>query len=70
MRRLLGIGILAAGVLLAYYGFQETESIMGQAEETLTGSPSDRSLGMIIGGVVLGAAGLGLALFPCKRCGG
>lgn len=70
MKRVIGIGILIGGIILAFYGFQETESLAGQAEEALTGSPSDRSIGMIIGGVVLGAAGLGLFLFPCKRCSG
>ncbi|MCD8482384.1 MAG: DUF3185 family protein [Verrucomicrobia bacterium] len=67
MRRIVGIGILIAGVILAYYGFQESESIAGQAEEVITGSPSDRSMGMIIGGVVLAAAGLGLTAYPGRK---
>lgn len=66
MYRMIGIALLVVGGLLAYYGFQEKESPVGQLEEAATGSPSDRSLGMVGGGVVVAAVGVGLLLYRPK----
>jgi len=66
MNRIIGIALIVIGGLLAYYGFQETESPAGELEEAITGSPSDRSLGMIVGGVLVAAVGGGLLIYRGK----
>lgn len=66
MHRIIGIALIVIGGFLAYYGYQEKESPVSQVEETLTGSPTDRSIGMMIGGVFVAAAGGGLLIYRTK----
>lgn len=66
MSRIIGIALIVIGGLFAYYGFQETESPVGQIEEAVTGSPSDRSMAMVVGGILVAAIGGGLLLYRVK----
>lgn len=59
--------MVVVGIILFYYGWQEGESLAGEIEEAVTGSPSDRSIGLIIAGVLTFAAGAGLVLYPGKK---
>ena len=67
MNRIIGLALVLIGIILFYYGWQEGESLAGEIEEAVTGSPSDRSLGLIIGGILSFAIGAGLVLYPGKR---
>ncbi|MCK9488350.1 MAG: DUF3185 family protein [Xanthomonadales bacterium] len=61
--KILGLVLLVAGIILLYFGFNATDSLGEQAMETVTGRYTDNTMWYLIGGGVLGAAGLGLLLF-------
>jgi hypothetical protein len=61
MNKVLSLALLAAGIMLAFFGFNEMHSFTSDISRALTGSPTDRALWMSIGGgvlIVLGAGGL------------
>ncbi len=50
MGKLIGIALLVVGALLLYWGYQTHESVGSQVTELVTGSPSDRSMWLLLGG--------------------
>lgn len=60
--RIIGIALLVIGAGLAYWGYQQAESIGGQLAETLTGSPTDKVMMLYIGGAASFVVGLLLVL--------
>jgi ABC-type branched-subunit amino acid transport system permease subunit len=60
-QRAIGLIIAVVGAVLAWYGWQEHQSVGSQLSEMMTGSPTDRSLWMLIGGGVLVVVGLVMA---------
>ena len=59
MDRYIGWGMVIVGAILAWYGWQEKQSVGSKLKEAISGSPTDSALWMLIGGVVLIVAGLG-----------
>ena len=62
VRSATGAALVAAGLGLAYFGFQEANSFASEVSEVISGSPTDRSMWLIIGGVALAAFGGFLAI--------
>ena len=60
--RLLGIGLLALGAILLYFGFNATNSVAEDIGEAITGRYSDETMMYLIGGGVSAVAGLFLLL--------
>ncbi len=58
MKKAISAALLIGGLLLLWFGFQESQSIASEVEEFVSGSPSDRALWMIIGGAVAAVIGL------------
>jgi hypothetical protein len=61
MNKPLSIALLIAGVILLIYGINAGDSVASNVKETVTGTPTDKSMWLIIGGVVgiiLGGFGL------------
>lgn len=61
MNKPLSIAILVVGVILLIYGISAGDSVASTIKEGVTGTPTDKSLWLIIGGVVgiiLGGFGL------------
>jgi hypothetical protein len=61
MNKLVSIILLVVGVVLIIYGIQASESIGSEFSRLFTGSPTDKTLWLLIGGCVaalLGAGGL------------
>ena len=55
------LAILAVGILLIIFGIRESESLNSDISRFFSGSPTDRAIWMLIGGVVatiIGLAGL------------
>ena len=52
MNKALSIAILVAGIILLIFGINAHESITSEAKEAVTGTPTDKSLWLIISGVV------------------
>ena len=65
MNTAIGIALMAAGLLLVIFGFNESQSLSSDVSRVFTGSPTDRSMWMLIGGAV--AAVLGIAMIFMGR---
>lgn len=61
-RRILGIAILALGVLLFLFGMNASDSVADTVKEGVTGRYTDKTMWYLIGGGVLAVAGGAMAL--------
>jgi LPXTG-motif cell wall-anchored protein len=66
MKTALSIALLAGGVVLIVYGFNSSNSIGSDFSRFFTGSPTDQTIWLMIGGVVLAVLGTGGLLFRSK----
>lgn len=62
-QRVLGVVLLAAGVALLIIGMNATHSVADQLSNTFTGRFTDHTTWYIVGGIVMGIAGLSAVLF-------
>jgi hypothetical protein len=60
MNRIVSLGLLAGGIVLAIIGINSMNSFSSDVSRFFTGSPTDKAVWMLIGGVV--ATGMGLAM--------
>jgi multisubunit Na+/H+ antiporter MnhB subunit len=67
MNSIVGLAILALGVVLLIFGFNESHSFSSDVSRAFTGNPTDRSMWMIVGGIVAVVAGLFLAITGVRR---
>jgi hypothetical protein len=67
MNKIAGMAILALGIVLLIFGFNESHSFSSNVSKTFTGSPTDHSMWLIIGGAVAVVAGIGLSLTGRNR---
>lgn len=58
MNKAISMAFLAAGIMLTIFGVNEMHSFSSDITRLFTGSPTDRSIWMIVGGVVLVVIGL------------
>lgn len=58
MNRILSLIFLAGGVVLIVYGVSASDSISSSFSRFFTGAPTDRTIWLLIGGIV--AVGIGL----------
>ena len=67
MNNIIGLAIFALGIVLLVFGFNESHSFSSDVSRFFTGNPSDRSMWMIVGGIVAVVAGLFLAIMGVRR---
>ncbi len=60
--KFIGIGLLALGAVLLYFGFNATESVAEEIGEAFTGRYSDETMMYLIGGGVAAVAGVFMLL--------
>jgi hypothetical protein len=61
MTKLISLVLLIAGIALIIYGINASESIGSDFSRLFTGSPTDRTIWLLIGGIaatIIGAGGL------------
>lgn len=63
-RRVIGIALLAGGIVLLVFGLNASQSLASDVSEAFTGSPTDRSVWMLVSGSVAVIAGGIMALLP------
>ena len=63
-RRVVGIALLVGGVLLLVFGLNAADSFASDMSEMMTGSPTDRSIWMLVGGAIAVVAGGIMAVTP------
>jgi LPXTG-motif cell wall-anchored protein len=67
MQSVVGIALLVVGVVLIIFGMQASASVGSRLSELFTGAPSDRTIWLLIAGVVAAILGLGLLLTGRRR---
>lgn len=60
MRPTLGLVLIVVGIVLLVLGIAASESVVSSFSKFFTGEPSDRSIWLILSGVVAIAVGSGL----------
>jgi Protein of unknown function (DUF3185). len=58
MNKALGIALVAGGVILMIFGFNASDSFSSDVSRFFSGTPTDKSIWMIIGGVCASIVGL------------
>lgn len=62
----IGIAMLVIGVILVVYGINASDSPASEVKEVFTGTPTDKSIWLLIGGAAVGIVGLFVALRPAR----
>jgi Protein of unknown function (DUF3185) len=58
MNKPVSLALLAGGILLIIFGFNASNSFGSDVSRFFTGSPTDKAIWMLVGGVVATVAGL------------
>jgi hypothetical protein len=66
MKKIIGVALLASGIVLLVFGFQSKGSLESKFKETFQGSPSDKTTWLLAGGAACAAAGVALVLMKDK----
>ena len=67
MNNLVSIALIIGGVVLIIFGINAMNSFSSDVSRFFTGSPTDKAVWMLLGGVVATAVGVGLTLRGRKR---
>jgi len=66
MNRIVSLALLVGGVVLIVVGINATNSFSSDVSRFFTGSPTDKAIWMLIGGIVAASIGL-LGMFRGSR---
>jgi amino acid permease len=58
MNKVVSLVILVAGIVLVIYGVAATESFSSDISRFFTGTPTDKAIWMLLGGIVVAIIGL------------
>ena len=67
MPNVVGIALLVVGVVLIVFGMNASASLGSRLSELFTGAPSDRTIWLLLVGIVAAIVGLGLLLAGRRR---
>ena len=67
MNKIISLALLVGGIVLIIIGFNATNSFSSDVSRFFTGSPTDKAVWMLIGGIVAAVAGLAMTLRPSKQ---
>jgi hypothetical protein len=67
MNKAIFIALLVGGIILAVFGVNATNSFGSDVSRFFTGSPTDKAIWMLVGGVVMGIAGLAGLVMSGKK---
>jgi hypothetical protein len=59
MNRLVSLALLVGGIALTIYGIDASRSLGSDLSRFFTGSPTNKTIGLLIGGIVVTAVGAG-----------
>jgi hypothetical protein len=59
MNKILSLALLVVGVVLIAYGINASESVGSDISRFFNGSPTDRTIWLLIGGIVTAVVGAG-----------
>ena len=67
MNRIISLALLAGGIVLIVFGINATNSFSSDVSRFFTGSPTDKAVWMLIGGIVASVVGLASLLLSPKH---
>ena len=67
MNKIVSIPLLVGGVVLMIFGINATNSFGSDVSRFFTGSPTDKAIWMLIGGIIATIVGLGWTLRGWKH---
>ena len=67
MNKILSLALVAGGLVLIVIGVNATNSFSSDVSRFFTGSPTDKAVWMLIGGIVAAVPGLATLLLNPKR---
>ena len=67
MNKIISLALLAGGIVLIIFGVQATNSFTSDVSKFFTGSPTNKAVWMLIGGIVAVIAGLATMGRSSKR---
>ena len=67
MNKIVSLALLAGGVVLIIFGIQATDSFSSDVSRFFTGSPTDKAIWMLIGGIVAAVAGLAMTVRGARQ---
>jgi divalent metal cation (Fe/Co/Zn/Cd) transporter len=67
MNRIVSLALLVGGVVLMIFGINAMDSFSSDVSRFFTGSPTDKAMWMLIGGLVASIVGLTLTVRDWKR---
>lgn len=59
MNKIISLALLAGGIVLIVYGINSSNSISSDISRLFHGSPTDKSIWLLFGGIVAAAIGAG-----------
>jgi hypothetical protein len=60
MNRIVSLALLVGGIVLLVFGINATDSFGSDVSRFFSGSPTDKAVWMLIGGIIATLLGLGL----------
>ena len=67
MNKIVSLALLIGGVVLIIIGVQATDSFSSDVSRFFTGSPTNKAVWMLIGGIVAAIVGLTMTLRSSKQ---
>jgi hypothetical protein len=67
MNKALGLALLAVGIALIIYGVDASNSTSSSISRTFNGTPTNKTLWLLLGGIGSAICGVVLAFVPSKR---
>ena len=67
MNKIVSLALLIGGVVLIIFGAQATDSFSSDVSRVFTGSPTNKAVWMLIGGIVAAIVGLTMTLRSSKQ---
>ena len=58
MNKVISLALLVGGIILVVYGLNASDSLSSSFSRFFTGSPTDKSIWMLIGGTIAAVVGL------------
>jgi Protein of unknown function (DUF3185)/LPXTG cell wall anchor motif len=66
MNKGIGIALLVVGIVLVIYGFNASDSVSSGVSRAFTGTPTEKTIGLLLGGAVAIIVG-GLMAFRSRK---
>jgi hypothetical protein len=67
MNNIVGLALLALGIVLLVFGFNESSSFGSDVSRAFTGNPTDRSMWLIGGGALAAIGGLAMTILGRRK---